>query len=69
MGHNHDHGFYYHPSMQTSHGPQVGPSSSAHFEFDNPLTRGLLDLTTRFNTMELRQEEMGQNLDQNSSLT
>ena len=28
-------GFYYTPSMQSSYGPQVGPSSSARFDFKN----------------------------------
>jgi len=76
MGYGHDQGFYYPPSLQTSHGPQVspsgpqvGPSASARFEFDNPLTRGLSDLTTRFSALELRQHEMGQNLEYNTSLT
>ena len=55
--------------MGTSQGPQVGPSVSAHFEFDNPLTQVLSDLTARVNAMELRQEEIGHNLDHNTSLT
>ena len=42
---------------------------SARFEFDNPLTQGLSDLTARVNAMELRQEEIGHNLDHNTSLT
>ena len=62
-------GFYYPSGMGTSHGPQVGPSSSARFEYDNPLTRGLSDLTARVSAMELRQEEMGHSLDHNTSLT
>ena len=40
-------GFYYPSGMGTSHGPQVGPSALARFEYDNPLTRGLSDLTAR----------------------
>ena len=62
MGYSHDQGFYYPLGMQTSHGPQVGPSRpqvgpsvSARFEFDNPLTWGLSDLTTQINALELRQ--------------
>ena len=69
MGYGHGQGFYYPSGMGTSHGPQVGPSVSARFEYDNPLTRGLLDLTARVSAMELRQEEMGHNLDHNTSLT
>ena len=41
----HDQGFYYPSCMGASHGPKVGPSASARFEYDNPLTRGLSDLT------------------------
>ena len=55
--------------MGTSQSPQVGPSALARFEFDNPLTRGLSDLTARVNAMELCQEEIGHNLDHNTSLT
>ena len=69
MGYGHDQGFYYPLGMGTSQGPQVGPSASAHFEFDNPLTQGLSDLTTRVGALELRQEEIGHNLDHNTSLT
>ena len=45
MGYGHGQGFYYPSGMGTSHGPQVGPSESASFEYDNPLTRELLGLT------------------------
>ena len=55
--------------MGPSQCPQVGPSASAHFEFDNPLTQGLSDLSTRMNVMELSQEEISHNLAQNTSLT
>ena len=69
MGHDHDQGFYYSSGTGTSQGPQVSPSASACFEFDNPLTQGLSDLTARVNAMELRQEEIGHNLAHNTSLT
>jgi hypothetical protein len=69
MGHDHDQGFYYPSGTGTSQGPQVSPSASACFEFDNPLTQGLSDLTARVNAMELHQEEIGHNLDHNTSLT
>jgi len=68
-GYGHDQGFYYTSGMGASHGPQVGPSASARFKYDNLLTRGLSDLTARVNAMELRQEEIGHNLDHNTSLT
>ena len=55
--------------MGTSHGLQVGPSTLARFEYDNPLTRELLGLTTRLGALELRQEELGHSLDHNTSLT
>ena len=69
MGHDHDQGFYYSSGTGTSQGPQVSPSASACFEFNNPLTQGLSDLTARVNAMELRQEEIGHNLDHNTSIT
>ena len=69
MGYRHDQGFYYPSGMGASHGPQVGPSASARFEYDNSLTRGLTDLTARVNAMELQQKEIGHNLDHNTSLT
>ena len=69
MGYGHGQGFYYPSGMGTSHGPQVGPSASARFEYDNPLTRELLGLTARMGALELRQEELGHSLDHNTSLT
>jgi len=68
-GYGHYQWFYYPSGMGASHGPQVGPSVLAHFEYDNPLTRGLSNLTARVNAMELRLEEIGHNLDHNTSLT
>ena len=65
----HGQGFYYPSGMWTSQSPQVGPSMSARFEYDNPLTRGLSDLTARVSAMELRQEELGHSLDHSTSLT
>ena len=44
-GYGHAQGFYSPSGMGASHGPKVGPSASARFEYDNPLTRGLSDLT------------------------
>ena len=65
----HDQGFYYPSGMGTSHGSQVGPSASACFEYDNPLTRELSGLTARMGAIELHQEELGHSLDHNTSLT
>ena len=55
--------------MGTSHGPQVGPSASTRFEYDNPLTRELSGLTAILGALELRQDELGHSLDHNTSLT
>jgi hypothetical protein len=68
-GYGHDQGFYHPSGMGTSHGPLVGPSASACFEYDNPLTWGLSDLNARMSTIELQQEELGHDLDHNTSLT
>ena len=67
-GFGHGQGFYYPSGMGTSHGPQVGPFASARFEYNNPLTRGLSNLTARIGAIELRQEELGHSLDHNTSL-
>ena len=64
MGYGHDQGFYYPSGTGTSRGPQVGPSMSACFEYDNPLTQELSGLTARMGAIELHQEELGHSLDQ-----
>ena len=68
-GYGHDQRFYYPLGMGTSHGPQVGPSAAACFEYDNPLTRELSNLTARMGAIELRQEELGHSFNHNTSLT
>ena len=68
-GYGHDLGFYYPSGMGTSHGPQVGPSASARFEYNNPLTQELSGLTARMGALELHQEELGHSLNHNTSLT
>ena len=52
-GYGHDQGFYYPSGMWTSQSPQVGPSTSARFEYDNPLTQELSGLTARMGAIEL----------------
>ena len=68
-GYGHDQGFYYPSGMGTSHGPQVGPSGSPRFEYDNPLTRELSSLPAQMGALELHQEELGHSLDHNTSLS
>ena len=48
-GYGHEQGFYYPSGMGTSH----GPSASARFEYDNPLTWELSGLTARMGALEL----------------
>jgi hypothetical protein len=39
-------GFYYPPGMWSSYGPQVGPSTSARYGYENLIMRGIMNLTT-----------------------
>ncbi|RLN08953.1 hypothetical protein C2845_PM11G05220 [Panicum miliaceum] len=60
---------YYPPGMQDSYGPQVGPSSSARYGYENPDMRRITDLTTRVNTMGQQQNQLSIDLAHNTELT
>ena len=60
-------GFYYPPGM-TSYGPQVGPSSSAQFDFENPIMRSISELSNRVNTLGLQQQQMSEDIAHNLDL-
>ncbi|RLN04835.1 hypothetical protein C2845_PM13G06730 [Panicum miliaceum] len=57
------------PGMQDSYGPQVGPSSSARYGYENPIMRGITDLTTRVNTMGQQHDQLSIDLAHNTDLT
>jgi hypothetical protein len=44
-------GFYYPPSMQSSYGPQVGPSTLACYGYENPIMQGVVNQPTRVNAL------------------
>ena len=46
---------YYPPGMQPSYGPQVGPSSPARFNYEDPILRSISDLSDRITTLGTQQ--------------
>ncbi|RLM61207.1 hypothetical protein C2845_PM14G08480 [Panicum miliaceum] len=60
---------YYPPGMQNSYGPQVGPSSSARYGYENPIMRGIMNLTTQVNTLGQQQDQISQDLAHNTDFT
>ena len=49
-------GPYYPASMHPSYGPQMGPSSSARFNYEDPIFRSIMDLSNRINTLGTQQQ-------------
>ena len=49
-------GPYYPAGMHLSYGPQMGPSSSAHFNYEDPIFRSIMDLSNRINTLGTQQQ-------------
>ena len=46
-----DQGPYYPPSMHPSYDPQVGPSSSAQFDYEDPFIKSISELSNHVNTL------------------
>ena len=44
-------GPYYPAGMHSPYGPQVGPSSSARFNYEDPILRSIADLSNRISTL------------------
>ena len=44
-------GSYYPVGMHPSYGPQVGPSSSARFNYEDLILRSITDLSNRISTL------------------
>ncbi|RLM65403.1 hypothetical protein C2845_PM16G03020 [Panicum miliaceum] len=61
-------GFNYPPGMQSSYGPQVGPSTFARYGYDNPIMRGIVNLTTRVDALGQQQDKISQDLAHNTDL-
>ena len=46
---------YYPPGMHSSYGPQVGPSASARFNYEDPIMRSISDLSSQTTTLGTQQ--------------
>ena len=62
-------GLYYPAGMQSPYGPQVGPSSSARFNYEDPILRSIADLSNRISTLGTQQQEMQDTMAHNPQLT
>jgi hypothetical protein len=51
-------GFYYPLGMQSSYGPQVGPSTSQCYGYENPIMRGIMNLETRVDALGQQQDQI-----------
>ena len=55
--------------MHSSYGPQVGPSSSACFNYEDPILRSIADLSNCISTLGTQQQEMQDTMAHNTQLT
>ena len=62
-------GPYYPTGMHSSYGPQVGPSSSARFNYEDPILRSIKDLSNRISTLPTQQQQMQDTMAHNTQLT
>jgi len=53
-----DQGPYYPPGMHLSYGPQMGPSASARFNYEDPIMRSISDLSNQITTLSTQQQQM-----------
>ena len=60
---------YYHAGRSSSQGPQVGPSSSAWYDYENPILREISQLTARVEAMGREQQRMNEEIAHNTMLT
>ena len=68
-GYTGDQGPYYPAGMHPSYGPQVGPSSSAHFNYEDLILRSISDLSNRITTLGTHQQQMQDTMTHNTQLT
>jgi len=64
-----DQGPYYPTGMHPSYGPQVGPSSSARFNYEDPVLRSISDLSNCITTLGTQQQQMQETMTHNTQLT
>ena len=63
-------GPYYPAGMHPSYGPQVRPSSSARFNYEDPILRSITDLSNRISTLGTQQQQQMQDtMAHNTQLT
>ena len=62
-------GPYYPTGMHSYYGPQVGPSSSARFNYEDPILRSFADLSNCISTLGTQQQEMQDTIAHNTQLT
>ena len=62
-------GPYYPAGMHLSYGPQVGPLSSARFNYKDPILRSIADLSNHISTLGTQQQEMQDTITHNTQLT
>ena len=62
-------GSYYPVGMHSSYGSHVGPSSSARFNYEDPILRSITDLSNRISTHGTQQQQMQDTMAHNTQLT
>ena len=64
-----DQGPYYPLGMHSSYGPQVGPSASARFNYEDPIMRSISNLSDQITTLSTQQQQMQDTIAHNTQLT
>ena len=62
-------GPYYPAGMHSSYGPQMGPSSSARFNYEDPILQSIADLSNHISMLGTQQQEMQDTMAHNTQLT
>ena len=62
-------GPYYPAGMHSSCGPQMGVSSSARFNYEDPILRSITDLSNRISTLGTQQQQMLDTMAHKTQLT
>ena len=62
-------GPYYPARMHSSYDPHMGPSSSAHFNYEDPIIQSITDLSNRISTLGTQQQKMQDTMAHNTQLT
>ena len=68
-GYTGDQGPYYPAGMHPSYGPQVGPSASSRFNYEDPIMRNVTNLSNQITTLGTQQQQMQDTIAHNTQLT